>query len=562
MRRLALGLVSMGVVLGALSLLPSVASAAGPPVAGLVACGTVPSCHYGPIYNSYPNYSGVCSGQDCFFVSAANWDQVAAGVTPSVSQLKADYVASGQPFGGGLNVQDLWSYWTTSGIDGIYLVRVTTIGLSKSSVEFGVLHHRALIVKVATTRASYIGTEKVGAGTAIMIADGYTPKGPLVVYQGRTLQMTWLQWNAQARSVWEIFATNAPPPATTPPPIPPPSTTVPTASLALNYSYVPSTGATVTLTFSSQNATSCALSSIPSIWTAGSAVVPCNGTYQINVAPSSSQQQWIFTFTATNAASQSATSSQSLTHEAPATPAGNTAPNWSGYVVPSSSAIITDAAGDFTVPTLNCAATPNSQISDWVGIGGEQWSTGGSSGSLLQTGISNVCTNGIQTDFGWWEVFPSSPNHSQPFTNFPVSPGDQIHVSVFQSTTGPWETELADLNTGLSAYMITGEAWGVGNTSTGTFTRQGSAVNISYSGGYTAEWIVEDPGVAASPGTYYPFSSFGSVTFSNLGISFASGSSAWYLTPSETWAIVQNGVTLATPTATTTDGFTDTYTGP
>lgn len=110
--------------------------------------------------------------------------------------------------------------------------------------------------------------------------------------------------------------------------------------------------------------------------------------------------------------------------------------------------------------------------------------------------------------------------------------------------------------------MVTGEAWGVGVTETDTitFTDQGSARLISYSGGYTAEWIVEDPEEgSANPGDeLYPFANFGSVTFSDMETSFGS----WSLTPGEEWGIVQNDVTLAAPTATSSDGFTDTYTGP
>jgi len=117
---------------------------------------------------------------------------------------------------------------------------------------------------------------------------------------------------------------------------------------------------------------------------------------------------------------------------------------------------------------------------------------------------------------------------------------------------------VTDVNTGLSAYMVTGESWGVGSAGGSTFTVQGSAARISYSGGTTAEWIVEDPGVGTAPGTYYPFANFGSVTFSDM----ESSVSSWSLTPSETWGIVQNGVLLAAPTNTSTDGFTDTYTGP
>jgi len=236
----------------------------------------------------------------------------------------------------------------------------------------------------------------------------------------------------------------------------------------------------------------------------------------------------------------------------------NSSPNWSGYVVPSSSALVTDVSGEWTVPTMNCSATPNGDVSTWVGIGGEQWNASSSSGVLLQTGVDTNCVNGTQQNIGWWEEYPAVPNVGQAFTGFPVSAGNTIEASVFETSSGAWETEVTDLNTGLSAYMITGVSWGVGSTGASTFTNQGSAVNINYSGGYTAEWIVEDPGVANETGSYQPFANFGSVIFSDMRSSFTS----WSLTPSEEWGIVQGGATLAAPTSSTTDGFTVTYTGP
>jgi len=240
----------------------------------------------------------------------------------------------------------------------------------------------------------------------------------------------------------------------------------------------------------------------------------------------------------------------------PATPvpAAHQSTNWAGYVVPSSSAIFTDAEGNWVVPTLNCADTPNGQMAVWLGTGG---STGASSDSLLQTGTSASCVNGAQQNYAWWEIVPATPNQEQTFSNFSVSPGDQIDAAVFQTSSGAWETRLRDVNTGLSAYMITGQSWGVGPTSSGTFSIQGSAAGFSYAGAYSAEWIIEDETNSATQGLV-PFANFGSVTFSNLATSLTT----WSLNQSETWAMVQNGVTLATPTTTTTDGFSVGYTGP
>ncbi len=549
MRRSVIALAAMGLAAIIFSFMASAASAA-TNVTGLDNCVSGPGCHFGPIHDSFPNYKGVCSIEDCNFVSAANWEEVGTGVTTDPSILKNDYSQAGQTFGGGLSMPDLWTYWKSSGIDGVYLSSEQAISRAQSVVEHAVLAHRAVIAESRTGESTYMGTTRYQGGTAILIGDGFTPKGPIVVYQGRTIQMTWAQWNAQVRFVWEVLVTRSPPTTTTPPP-PPPTTTAPSASLAISSSSVPSTGGTITLTSSSENATICKLTSVPSLWSAGYVSVNCNGTYQIDVVPSTSEQHWTFTFSVSNSSDQNATATQTLTQSAPQAPAENQSEIWSGYVVPSSSALVTDAQGDWTVPTLNCADTPEGQVSIWIGIGG----TGGNSGSLLQTGINISCVDGFQDDVAWWEVVPATPNYEETFKDFPVAPGDEVEASVFESTTGAWETEVSDVNTGLSAHMITGESWGVGPTSTGDFTVQGSAAGISYDGGYTAEWIVEDP-TNSSTLEYAPFANFGSVTFSDLESSFNS----WSLTPDEAWAIVQNGETLATPAATTTDGFTVEYT--
>jgi hypothetical protein len=291
--------------------------------------------------------------------------------------------------------------------------------------------------------------------------------------------------------------------------------------------------------------------------------VACEGTYDDTVAPSNTSQEWTFTFTATNSSDVSATQTQTLVESAATAPTPqfeNSSTNWSGYVVPSSSALVTGASGDWTVPVLNCADTPSGNVSVWVGIGGEEWATGGNSGALLQTGINSECVGGAQQNTAWWEIVPATPNDETIFSDFSVSAGNEIQASAYETTTGAWQTEVSDVNTGLTAAMITGDVWGVGETSSNEIGDQGSTVNYHYSGAYTAEWIVEDPeeSSANAGGTLYPFANFGPITFSNTESSFTS----WSLTPNEEWGIVQNGETLAAPTNTTADGFTVTYTGP
>jgi len=336
-----------------------------------------------------------------------------------------------------------------------------------------------------------------------------------------------------------------------PPPPPPPP---PTATLSINTSSLPSTGGSVVLSFSSTNATTCSLSSTPVLWSgANPLAVNCNGTYDASVASDTSQQQWAITFSATNSAGQSATSTQTLTQVAPSSaPATTTltqSQNWSGYVVPSSSSLVTQTSGEFTVPTLDCAATPNADVGIWVGTGG----TGNA--ALLQTGVASSCVNGAQQDYGWWEEVPSNPNNAVNFTGFTVSPGDVIEASVFQMNTGAWETSVDDLTTGLTGIMRTGDGWGVSTGgSTGSFTPQGSTVGLSYSGAYTGEWIVEDP---ESNGSLATFADYGTVSFTNLTTSISS----WSLTPGEGYEIVQANTVISTPSSPSNGAFSVTYTG-
>ena len=95
----------------------------------------------------------------------------------------------------------------------------------------------------------------------------------------------------------------------------------------------------------------------------------------------------------------------------------------------------------------------------------------------------------------------------------------------------------------------------MGADSSTTFSDEGSTSNVSYSGGYTAEWIAED--YALSSGSLAPFADYGSVTFLDLKISLSS----WNLTTNDGLEMVQYGVVLSTPSPPSGDGFTVSYTG-
>jgi hypothetical protein len=142
------------------------------------------------------------------------------------------------------------------------------------------------------------------------------------------------------------------------------------------------------------------------------------------------------------------------------------------------------------------------------------------------------------------------------FGGFPVSAGDSIQASVYEGSDGTWETKVDDLTTGLSGVMVAGEGWGVStDAGEGTFPIQGRTADLSYAGGYTAEWIVED--YAEGNGSLAPLADYGTVGFTSLTTSLAT----WYLTTGEGEAMVQNGVALSTPSAPTNGGFVVSYAG-
>ena len=273
--------------------------------------------------------------------------------------------------------------------------------------------------------------------------------------------------------------------STTPSPTTPSAS--PTASLTISTSTLTSAGGSITLRYSSTHASTCSLFSSPAFWSGSDpTTVSCVGATSATVVSNSVERQWTFTFTATNASGQSANSTQTL-EQAALTPSFWHDTHWSGYAVPSDGALITDVSGEWTVPTVDCADTPNAYEATWVGTG-----ESGSAGDLLQTGTGDECVDGIQQAYAWWEEYPEVIP-SIIFSYLQVSPGDSIEASVYRNATGQWVTRVDDLTMGLSGWMITGDAYGVGTDRGGTFTTQGSTTSLTYSGGYTAEWIVEDP---------------------------------------------------------------------
>jgi hypothetical protein len=312
-------------------------------------------------------------------------------------------------------------------------------------------------------------------------------------------------------------------------------------------------GGRVKFVISASGATRCTLGSKPRFFAGPNPQrVRCHGKQTFTLPAVAVGLHWTFKFTARNAKGQVSAATRKLVLQKPPFRVSR---NWSGYIVPSSTPI-TAVSGHFTVPRLNCKDTTDAGESMWVGTGG----AGGSSGDLLQTGVRSDCIGGVQDNNpSWWEQFPPLPETKFDTTTLPVAAGDSIQASVSKNLDGSWTTRLDDLTKGISGVMTTGGNYGtMADANWGVWLDdQGPAATLSYAGGTSAEWIVEDFGFAG--GGFAPFADFGKVAFSGLTTSLPS----WSLTKSEQVGLGANGLLLAEPSGPDSSGrgFSVTYTG-
>ena len=327
----------------------------------------------------------------------------------------------------------------------------------------------------------------------------------------------------------------------------------PTASLTLSAQSLPWTGGDVTLTYSSTHATTCALTAGPTLWSDSNPLpVACNGSTPVTVPGSPSGQQWSLTFTATGPGGKK-TSSTTLTRQAASYSPSS---NWSGYVIQSSS-VITQTAGSFIVPTLDCSTTPNASEAAWVGIGGVVQTD-----DLLQTGVISECSGGVQTENpAWWEEFPQY--YAVAFDTMTVSPGDQIEASVYEQSDGSWVTRVDDVTRGISGMTIMSSGnvdWGtrLDSNPSSWYVEEGTRSGLPFAGGYTAEWIVEDFDDCSSGSCLpVPFADFGTLAFGGLSVNGSAPDPA----SGQAFGLVQSGTVLSVPTPLTGTGFSLVYTG-
>lgn len=231
--------------------LPSIAAASALApriIPGLPHCVASRSCDIKNANLHFVNYTSVCSLANCNFTAAADYDKIVSGNEPSAALLKQEYKASGQTSSGALQMSNLWTFWRNSGIGDSYATAQRTWSRSRTSVQNGVLDFGALIAQMRVAKNSTVATQLGVYNTVIAVVDGFDPKGPLVVFEARTSQLTWAQWSSSARTVWGVTTSVGAktPPSTTTTTVPPTTTTIaPTTTTTVaptTTTTVPSTG--------------------------------------------------------------------------------------------------------------------------------------------------------------------------------------------------------------------------------------------------------------------------------------------------------------------------------
>jgi Peptidase A4 family len=220
--------------------------------------------------------------------------------------------------------------------------------------------------------------------------------------------------------------------------------------------------------------------------------------------------------------------------------AANQSGNWSGYnqgtLEQAGHKQFTAIAGDWTVPKASPHKANEAEYSStWIGIGGGCIDAGctATDNTLIQAGTEqDVDATGKATYSSWWEIIPEP---STPITTLTIRPGDHMHVTIAEATTGMWTITVADLT-----------------------TKKSFKTTTPYSSSHlTAEWIVETPVVIGSGGSA-GVAALPNLTRVFMDKSIVNGKAA-QLKATEEVQLVANGTVLATPSAPDrdTDGFND-----
>ncbi len=162
--------------------------------------------------------------------------------------------------------------------------------------------------------------------------------------------------------------------------------------------------------------------------------------------------------------------------------------NWSGYAAETKfnrpeEGSVTYVSGTWTVPVLSPTLT-DAYSSIWVGIDGY------TSNSVEQLGTEHDWSNGVQSNYAWFEMYPQD---AYEITGFPVDIGDVMRASVTYNGNNKFTLSISNLTQN------------VYTTIPSKYTKVAGTKRTS------AEWIVEAP----FAGEVLPLADFGTVYFTD-----------------------------------------------
>ena len=166
-------------------------------------------CNLGPGNLTFPSYGNVGPGAlgDCTFAAVANWEEIVLGTIPDPSLIQSEFSDAGGTSNLGLTNSQVFSYWRDHGIAGVFLN--TALPLSTDPIQLmntlGDPSVKGVIASINLSKGqNFAGYTMPEASYHWVVVDGYTPQGPLVATWGKTLQVTWQQWNLEIVSMWGI----------------------------------------------------------------------------------------------------------------------------------------------------------------------------------------------------------------------------------------------------------------------------------------------------------------------------------------------------------------------
>jgi len=166
-------------------------------------------CNPGAGYLTFPTYGNVAPQGigDCTFAAVADWEEIALGTVPDPELIQTEFVDAGGTDSQGLTDAQVFSYWQNHGIGGSYLNYALPFYTDPAHLMSALDDTRikAVIASLNFTKGqNFAGVTLPDSSYHWVVVDGYTPEGPLVATWGKTLQMTWQQWNLEVVSMWGI----------------------------------------------------------------------------------------------------------------------------------------------------------------------------------------------------------------------------------------------------------------------------------------------------------------------------------------------------------------------